>query len=462
MSRGTDIKLPKLLLEKAEQVNPSKRPKPLEFANHSDPDYRHPFQIDNARNVLFMGSGEQFALRTDATMNEVFRRILRFGDTTAWEWQKKHIRERVANFFGDTIYKDRPALLWTGQYCITYWYGLEKLSGPVEDNLVQTKFFPGGSMIGLGDLAHLPKTPEERAAALAFDEKRVLSPGTEDRREDVNGNGTIPKGGYDLRLMPALEDVGGIPAEGKRLIIVAAVKDVLHFRIFRGDGRMVVDTDETELPTQAGPIEELRKQLESLWRRDQLSKREKAPVMVAVVSISDHIPMGYLDEPPGISKEQVAALSFDARRLLFAHPEDSESDRRILLSRSFRGRPTPRKTRLRARRESIGVVIPGEPSDMAWVHQGLNPAYSGLVERDGAGRPIFANACYMLAMRLRPSADGDAWAEDLLLVFDSRDSRLMEISARLYDFETFTSHNDEHFAAILRDYARNRMTPRTG
>ena len=51
--------------------------------------------------------------------------------------------------------------------------------------------------------------------------------------------------GFDLRLMSAvLNDVSGILTEGKDLIIVAAVNHVLHFRIFDGDGKVVVDTDE--------------------------------------------------------------------------------------------------------------------------------------------------------------------------------------------------------------------------
>ena len=68
--------------------------------------------------------------------------------------------------------------------------------------------------------------------------------------------------GYDLRLMSPANDVSGIPTEGKNLIIVAAVNRVLHFRIFDGDGQVVVDTDEKRLTKQARPIEDLGKQLE--------------------------------------------------------------------------------------------------------------------------------------------------------------------------------------------------------
>src|SRR4051794_15601141 len=49
-------------------------------------------------------------------------------------------------------------------------------------------------------------------------------------------------GGFDLRLMSPLNDSSGLQAEGKNLFLVAAVKDVLHFRIFDADGELVADT----------------------------------------------------------------------------------------------------------------------------------------------------------------------------------------------------------------------------
>ena len=94
--------------------------------------------------------------------------------------------------------------------------------------------------------------------------------------------------GCDLRLMSSVNDVSGIPTEGKSLIIVAAVDHVLHFRIFDGDGKMVVDTDEKRLTEQARQIEDLRKQLESLWPPHELTGSEKDRVITAVTSIVGH------------------------------------------------------------------------------------------------------------------------------------------------------------------------------
>ena len=85
--------------------------------------------------------------------------------------------------------------------------------------------------------------------------------------------------------MSSLNDVSGIPTEGKNLIIVAAMDNVLHFRIFDGDGKVVVDTDEKRLTKKARQIEDLRKQLKSLWPPHELTRSEKGRVITAITSI---------------------------------------------------------------------------------------------------------------------------------------------------------------------------------
>jgi hypothetical protein len=92
-----------------------------------------------------------------------------------------------------------------------------------------------------------------------------------------------------LRLMPSVDRMGDIPTVGRNLIVVAVVDHRLHFRIFDGGG-VVVDTDETRLTGQAQQIEDLRKQLESLWPPHKLTDREKARIIAAVTSIVDHTP----------------------------------------------------------------------------------------------------------------------------------------------------------------------------
>lgn len=61
--------------------------------------------------------------------------------------------------------------------------------------------------------------------------------------------------------MPSVKDVSEIPATGEDLIIVAAVDNVLHFRIFDANGKRTVDTDEKKLTNKSQQIDELRKEL---------------------------------------------------------------------------------------------------------------------------------------------------------------------------------------------------------
>ena len=99
----------------------------------------------------------------------------------------------------------------------------------------------------------------------------------------------------DLRLMSSVNDVREIPTAGERLIVVAAVDHVLHFRIFDDHGKIVVNTDEKRLPEQAPRIEYLRKQLEYLWPPQTPTRSERNQVNATVAPI-----VGYTWlEPPG-------------------------------------------------------------------------------------------------------------------------------------------------------------------
>ena len=108
--------------------------------------------------------------------------------------------------------------------------------------------------------------------------------------------GTTLPGGFDLRLMYSESDVSSIPTSGTNLVIVADVKGVLYFRIFGADGKVVVDTDETRLTTQAGPIADLKRRLDSVRPPHELTRSEKDRVVTAVTSIVDHtLPGHYLE-----------------------------------------------------------------------------------------------------------------------------------------------------------------------
>jgi hypothetical protein len=103
--------------------------------------------------------------------------------------------------------------------------------------------------------------------------------------------------GYDLRLMSTVNDVRGIPTEGKNLIIVAAVRNRLRFRIFDGDGKVVVDTNETRLRERAPQVDDFRNQLERWWPPHELTSRERFRVISTVRSIVDHTWRSYARVP---------------------------------------------------------------------------------------------------------------------------------------------------------------------
>jgi len=94
--------------------------------------------------------------------------------------------------------------------------------------------------------------------------------------------------GFDLRLMSSESEVGRLSTSGQNLVVVADLKGVLHFHIFDGDGKVVVDTDATSLPAKAGPIADLKKQLDSLRPPHRLTRSEKDRGIAAVTSIVGH------------------------------------------------------------------------------------------------------------------------------------------------------------------------------
>ena len=103
---------------------------------------------------------------------------------------------------------------------------------------------------------------------------------------------TNPAVGPDLRLVSAggPGGPGGIPTDGKNLIVVADVNRVLRFLIFDPSGKRVVDTDEKQLADRARPIEDLKKQLKDLWPLQELTPSEKSQIITTVTSILNYIP----------------------------------------------------------------------------------------------------------------------------------------------------------------------------
>jgi RNA polymerase sigma factor (sigma-70 family) len=112
----------------------------------------------------------------------------------------------------------------------------------------------------------------------------------------------------ELRLMPAVKDVGGIPTAGKNLVIVADVDHVLHFRIFDRAGKMVADTDEKKPTAQRMWVEFLRQQVAKWWPPHELTRSQKQQIITAVKSIDGPPPMEELRRAHGRIAELVGEL----------------------------------------------------------------------------------------------------------------------------------------------------------
>jgi Leucine Rich repeat len=91
--------------------------------------------------------------------------------------------------------------------------------------------------------------------------------------------------GCALELLPAVPRASDIRRSGYSLIVVAREDQCLHFRIFDGRGKMVVDTDEKKLSAQTQQIDSLRKQLENLWPPQNPTRSERISVNASVTSI---------------------------------------------------------------------------------------------------------------------------------------------------------------------------------
>jgi hypothetical protein len=89
--------------------------------------------------------------------------------------------------------------------------------------------------------------------------------------------------GYDVRLINSVANLGVLPATGKNLVIVGHTDGGIYFRIFDGDGGVVVDWAEGGRER----IGFLEKQLASLDPPHELTANEKGWVITAVTSLVD-------------------------------------------------------------------------------------------------------------------------------------------------------------------------------
>lgn len=93
--------------------------------------------------------------------------------------------------------------------------------------------------------------------------------------------------GFDLRLAsPGSGD--GAPAEGKNLVVVSREGDALHFRIFDGAGKVVVDEGEAALASRARRVADVKTMLAPLWPPHAPTREEKDRVIAEMAPLFDY------------------------------------------------------------------------------------------------------------------------------------------------------------------------------
>jgi hypothetical protein len=134
----------------------------------------------------------------------------------------------------------------------------------------------------------------------------------------------------ELRLI-AVSDISDIPDKGNNLIILANIENVIYFRLFDEDGAIVVDTDETKLPTRTGPIADLRKLWGNLWVDHTITDEEHSHIITTVAAI-------VADNPPGSFELGVGTVKHIGPLLhVIMYPvEDDLSRRRVLGGQTLR------------------------------------------------------------------------------------------------------------------------------
>jgi hypothetical protein len=124
--------------------------------------------------------------------------------------------------------------------------------------------------------------------------------------------------GYDVRLLAPMTDRTGMPMEGRNLIAIVASKGELHFRIFDNAGKIIADTDETQLKDKKETIDNFRDQIHNLFPPHELTWREKGPVVTTLVSILGVSQAPSYKDDPGrherftIDKEEIAPTKDEA------------------------------------------------------------------------------------------------------------------------------------------------------
>jgi multidrug efflux pump subunit AcrA (membrane-fusion protein) len=133
--------------------------------------------------------------------------------------------------------------------------------------------------------------------------------------------------GCDLSLRPSVKDIRDVPDTGRDLVVVARVRNQIHFRIFDSAGKRVVSTNETQLPEKKAEIARLKATLSTTWPDSPISPIDKDQILGDLASIfgANPIPVGtkasvlvraFRDEPIPASVARTSwALNVKSRTL---------------------------------------------------------------------------------------------------------------------------------------------------
>lgn len=136
--------------------------------------------------------------------------------------------------------------------------------------------------------------------------------------------------GVDLELLPSPNGLGDLPVVGRNLVILAHLKDGLHFRFFDSEGQMVVDTAEDQLTGDKGSqLAQLKALLDGLWKNPQ------APVKVTASNgVWETIPGGAPQVSP-IEKDRVLTVLAS----IFGHSRVPIGTKARVLVEAYRDEP---------------------------------------------------------------------------------------------------------------------------
>jgi hypothetical protein len=202
-----------------------------------------------------------------------------------------HLRKDQSLVVGACLFDDQ------GNKSRYNWIAFERSKGSVRQWVAYTIIPGDGSELQLISLISLMN--EDRGALSRLGDTRV------------------PLGKRLMSLWSDLKRILSISL-GKNLITVIDVNNVLHFRVFDGDGKTVVQTDEKKLEARhvSAPnlnemtrqLDQIKRQLKALWPPHNLTAIEKRKIIALVRAIIG--PDGY-DRPSPQKGDLVKDASID-------------------------------------------------------------------------------------------------------------------------------------------------------